>query len=137
MKGEERLWRILQDNLETLRAGGRLPEAMRVGQSALELAQRIFPENDPSLALSYERVGQMHDQRGDRAKAKADLAQGALRIVERIEPVDERRIYRLARRLALLSDVAGGRRKQSPTTKKPSRPGANSRTWPTPISAPC
>ena len=66
MKGEERLWRILQDKLETLRAGGRLPEAMRVGQSALELAQRVFPENDPSLALSYEHVGQMHDQRGDR-----------------------------------------------------------------------
>ncbi len=71
MKGEEKLWRILQEKLETLRAGGRLAEAMRVGQTALELAKRVFSESDPSLALSYERLGQMHEQRGDRVEAKA------------------------------------------------------------------
>ena len=74
MKGEENLWRILQDKLETLRAGGRLAEALRIGQTALELAQRTFPENDPALALSYERLGQMHDQCGARAEAKSVLA---------------------------------------------------------------
>ena len=107
MKGEKNLWRILQDKLETLRAEGRLSEAIRVGERALELAQRIFPENDPSLALSYERLGQMYDQRGERAEANAALAR-AFRIVERIEPIDQPWIYRLARRLALLCDVAGG-----------------------------
>lgn len=106
MKGEEKLWRILQDKLETLRAGGRLAEAMRIGETALELAQRAFPGNDPAIALSYERLGQMYDQRGERAEAKASLAQ-ALRIVENIEPPDRRAIYRIARRLALISDVAG------------------------------
>ena len=80
MKGEEKLWRILQDKLETLRAGGRLVEAMRIGETALELAQRIFPKNDPSLALSHERLGQMHEQRGDVAEAKTHLVR-AFRIV--------------------------------------------------------
>ena len=60
MKGEEKLWQILLDKLETLRAGHRFPEAIRVGEKALELARRIFPNDHPSLALSYERLGQIH-----------------------------------------------------------------------------
>ena len=37
MKGDEKLWTILNDKLDTLRASNRLPEAIRVGQAALEL----------------------------------------------------------------------------------------------------
>ena len=106
MKGEEKLWRILQDKLEMLRAGSRLPEALRVGETALELAQRIFPEDHPSLALSYERLGQIHDQQGNHGEAKV-LLEKALRIIDAIEPTDQQAIYRLARRLAYLCDVGG------------------------------
>ena len=57
-----------------LRASTRLPEAMRVGETALELAQRAFPETDAlEIALSLERLGQLHDQQGDRAGAKPFL----------------------------------------------------------------
>jgi len=113
VKGEEKLWRILQDKLEMLRAGNRLAEALRVGETALDLAQRTFPENHPSLAQSYERLGQIHDQRGDDGEAKVFLGK-ALRIIEGIEPIELRAIYRLARRLAYLCDV-GGREEEAIT----------------------
>lgn len=105
MKGEERLWQILLDKLEMLRAGQQFPEAMRVGTTALELAQRSFPENHPSLALSYERLGQIHEQGGKGAEARPYLLK-ALRIVEANEPVDHRAVYRISRLLAYLSDVS-------------------------------
>ena len=106
MKGEERLWRILHDKLEMLRTGNRLPEAIRVGETALELAQRTFPKDHPSLALSYELLGQIYDQQGHRAEAKPYLAK-ALQLAERVEPIDQRTIHRMARRLAYLCDLTG------------------------------
>src|SRR5450432_2928026 len=89
-----------------LRAGNRLPEAIRVGETALELAQRTFPQGHASLVLSYERLGKIYDQQGRRAEAKPYLVK-ALKIVERIEPTDQRTIYRMARRLAYLCDMTG------------------------------
>ena len=59
MKGEEKLWSILNDKLETLRAGNRLPEAIRVAETALDLAKRTFVEDESSLAFSYEKLGQL------------------------------------------------------------------------------
>ena len=41
MKGEEKLWNILNDKLETLRASSRLPEAIRVAETLLELAKPV------------------------------------------------------------------------------------------------
>ncbi len=105
-KGEEKLWRILQDKLEMLLAGQQLPEALRVAETALELARRIFPENHPSLAQSYERLGQIHGQRDKDDEAESSLRQ-ALAIMEKAEPPDQRAIFRLARRLAYLCDVGG------------------------------
>src|SRR4030095_11065900 len=87
-----------------LLAGNHLPDALRVGETALELAQRTFPANHPSLALSYERLGQIHDQQGNHGEAKV-LLEKALRIIDGIESTDQRTIYRLARRLAYLCDV--------------------------------
>src|SRR5207253_8818521 len=69
MKGEEKLWSILNDKLDTLRAGNRLPEAIRVAETALDLAKRTFAEDESSLALSYEKLGQLLEQHGDRATA--------------------------------------------------------------------
>lgn len=103
MKGEEKLWRILNDKLEMLGAAGRLEEAQRVAETALELARRAFPADHPSLALSYERLGLICDQE-DRTTNAAGYFTKALEIVERIEPIDQRAIYRLARRLAYLSE---------------------------------
>ncbi|MBA3652304.1 MAG: tetratricopeptide repeat protein [Chthoniobacterales bacterium] len=74
-KGEEKLWRILQDKLEMLLAGQQLPEALRVAETAFELARRIFPENHPSLAQSYERLGQIHGQRDKDDEAESSLRQ--------------------------------------------------------------
>src|SRR6266705_6089522 len=106
MKGEEKLWQLLSDNLETLRASNRLPEAILLGETALDLARRAFPENDPSLALSYERLGQLHEQQNNHAQAKPLLAK-AFAILERADPPDPRAIYRSARSLAYLCDVLG------------------------------
>jgi tetratricopeptide (TPR) repeat protein len=106
VKGEENLWRVLCDKFEMLRAGQRLPDALRVSERALELARRVFPETHPSLALSYERVGQIHDLQGNCVEARAHLLK-ALQIVEKIQPVDQRVVYRLSRRLAFLCDGTG------------------------------
>ena len=53
MKGEEHLWGVLNDKLDTLRATNHMAEAIRVGQSALEIAKRSFGAGDIRLALSY------------------------------------------------------------------------------------
>jgi tetratricopeptide (TPR) repeat protein len=106
LKGEENLWLILQDKLETLLAGGRLAEASRVAETALKLANRIFPENHPSLSLSYERMGLIRHRATEESVAKVCFSR-ALRIVEANESPDQRAIYRLARRLAGLCDGTG------------------------------
>ena len=103
MKGDEKLWQILSDKLEMLRASDRLPEATRIAETALELAQRAFSPNAPQLAFSCERLGQLRDQRGDRAGAKP-LLERAHALFEQAEPQDNRSLYRSARRLAYLCD---------------------------------
>ena len=42
MKGEEKLWAILNDKLDNLRATNRLPQAIRVAETALE-GNRLYP----------------------------------------------------------------------------------------------
>ena len=106
MKGEEKLWSILNDKLDTLRAGNRLPEAIRVAETALDLAKRTFAEDESSLALSYEKLGQLLDQHGDRATAKAHLLK-AHAILDKAKPLDQRALFRSARRLAFLCDNLG------------------------------
>src|SRR6266852_7329902 len=88
MKGEEKLWSILNDKLETLRASGRLPEAIRVAETLLELAKRTFGDDDNALALSYEKLGQLLDQGGDRVKAKPYLLK-AHGVLEKAKPPDQ------------------------------------------------
>jgi tetratricopeptide (TPR) repeat protein len=78
---------------------------VRVGETALELAQRVFPANDPSVALSYEQLGDLFDQLGDQARARPALAK-ALLILDAATPPSHRGIYRVARRIAYLSDMA-------------------------------
>ena len=106
MKGNEKLWSILNDKLDTLRAGDRLAEAIRVAETALEVAERTFGDGDSALALSYEKFGQLLDQRGDRAGARAHLST-ACAILEKADPPDQHALFRTARRVALLSDQLG------------------------------
>src|SRR5712675_1703919 len=106
MKGEEQLWSILNDKLDNLRASKRLPEAIRVAETALEVAKRAFPDAGSPLATSFEKLGQLLDQKGDRASAKAYLVK-AHAILEKVKTPDQRVIYRSARRLAFLSDNLG------------------------------
>ena len=106
MRGEAQLWEILNDKLETLRAGKRFAEAIRVGETALTLAARIFSENDPSLGVSYEKLARVYEEQGDHAQARPHFAR-ALRIAERADPPDLAVVYQRARRLAYLCDVLG------------------------------
>ena len=106
VKGDERLWGILNDKLDMLRGAGQLPDAVRVAEAALELARRAFSPADPNYALSLEKLGQLHDQAGDRAAAKPYLVR-AHEVLARGEPPDHRAIYRSARRLAFLCDNDG------------------------------
>src|SRR5207249_1791258 len=103
MKGDEKLWEILNDKLEMLRASNRLPEAIRVAETGLELAQRAFSPGAPQIAFSFERLGQLRDQGGDRAGAKT-VFERAHSLFEKAEPPDLRSLYRSARRLAYLCD---------------------------------
>src|SRR5947208_13034913 len=98
MKGEEKLWNILNDKLDTLRASNRLPEAIRVAETTLDLAKRTFNETQAPLALSFEKLGQLLDQSGDRVAAKPYLLK-AHALLEKVEPPDQHAIYRSARRL--------------------------------------
>jgi tetratricopeptide (TPR) repeat protein len=106
MKGEERLWNILNDKLDTLRASNRLPEAIRVAETTLDLAKRTFNETQAPLALSFEKLGQLLDQSGDRVAAKPYLLK-AHALLEKVEPPDQHAIYRSARRLAFSCDNLG------------------------------
>ncbi|MEY2526307.1 MAG: hypothetical protein QOE73_1078 [Verrucomicrobiota bacterium] len=103
MKGEENLWRILNEKLETLRASNRLPEAIRVAETVLDLAKRTFGDDEKQLALSFEKLGQLLDQNGDRAAAKPYLLK-AHGVLEKAKPPDQRALFRSARRLAYLCD---------------------------------
>src|SRR5881396_2933170 len=106
MKGEERLWSILNDKLDTLRAANRLPEAIRVAETALEVAKRAFKGNETPLATSFEKLGQLLEQKGDYTAAQANLLK-AHTILEKGKSPDQRAIYRSARRLASLCDGLG------------------------------
>ena len=106
MKGEEKLWAILNDKLDNLRASNRLPEAIRVAETALDVAKRAFPSAASPLATSFEKLGQLLDQQGDRAGAKEYLLK-AHTILEKVKPPDQHAIFRSARRLAFLCDNLG------------------------------
>jgi tetratricopeptide (TPR) repeat protein len=106
VKGDEKLWAILNDKLDMLRSAGQLPEALRIAHTAIDLAQRAFPDGHPGRALSLEKLGQLHDQAGDRAAAKAPLAE-AHQILLKGEPRDALAIFRSGRRLGFLCDNLG------------------------------
>src|SRR5207237_6155455 len=106
MKGDEKLLGILNDKLDMLRASNRLPEAVRVAETALTLAQRAFKPGDPNYTLSLEKLGQLHDQAGDRAAAKPYLVK-AHAFLEKAEPPDDRALFRSARRLGFVCDNLG------------------------------
>src|SRR5436189_2879610 len=106
MKGEERLWTILNDKLDTLRATNRLPEAIRIAETAVEIAKRAFKGNETPLAISFGKLGQLLEQKGDYTAAEANLLR-AHAILEKAKPPDQHAIYRSARRLASLCDGLG------------------------------
>ena len=106
MKGEERLWTILNDKLDTLHAANRLPQAIRVAETALEVAKRAFKGSEAPLATSFEKLGQLLEQKGDYTAAEANLLK-AHAILEKMKPPDHRAIFRSARRLAFLCDNLG------------------------------
>src|SRR6266513_2231970 len=106
MKGEERLWTILNDKLDTLRATNQLPAAIRVAETAIEIARRAFKGSETPLAISFEKLGQLLEQKGDHAAAEANLLK-AHAILEKGKPPDHRAIYRSARRLGSMCDSLG------------------------------
>lgn len=106
MKGDEKLWTILNDKLDLLRGAERLPEAIRVARTALDLAKRAFPAGHANIALSLEKLGQLHDQAGDRATAKPYLIE-ADALLTTAGTADPRSVYRSARRLGFLADNLG------------------------------
>jgi tetratricopeptide (TPR) repeat protein len=106
VKGERHLWSVLNDKLEMLRANDQLPEAIRVGESVLELAQRSFTPADPELAASYEKLASLLQQKGDHPAARLYLAE-AYKVLEEAKPPDHYAIFDAARRLARMSDELG------------------------------
>ena len=106
MKGEEHLWSVLNEKLETLRATNQLPQAIRVAQTALELARRSFGPHDIQLASSYEKLGLLYDQNGEQTAARLSLA-NAHRVLESMETPDHRALFRSARRLARICGQLG------------------------------
>jgi tetratricopeptide (TPR) repeat protein len=105
-RGDEKLWALLNDKLDTLRGMGDLPAAIRVAETALDLAKRAFPAGHPAQTLSFEKIGQLHDQAGARAAAKPYLAH-AHELLASAQPRDQRAMYRSARRLGFLCDNLG------------------------------
>ena len=106
MKGDEKLWGILNDKLDMLRASNRLPEAIRIAETALDLAQRAFKPGHSNYTLSLKKLGQLHAQAGDRPAAKPYLVK-AHGFLEKAEPVDGHALFRSARRLGFLCDNLG------------------------------
>ena len=93
MKGEQKLWSILNDKLDTLHATNRLPEAIRVAETALEIAKRAFKRGEEPLATSFEKLGELLEEKGDYTAAEANLLK-AHTILEKGKPPDQRAIYR-------------------------------------------
>ncbi len=89
-----------------LRASQRLAEAIRVGESALELALRSFTAADEELPASYEKLALLHEQTGDRDAAKQYLLE-AHKLRESVTPPDQHAIFQSARRLARMCDEMG------------------------------
>src|SRR5215472_14827424 len=87
MKGEEKLWAILNDKLDTLRATNRMPQAIRVAETALEIAKRAFRGTELPLATSFEKLGQLLDQKGDRAAAKGYLLKAHAILEKKTRPI--------------------------------------------------
>jgi len=106
VKGERHLWSVLNDKLEMLRATEQMPEAIRVAESALELARRSFATGEPELAASYEKLASLHEQNGDGATAKRHLAEAHC-LREAASPPDPHAIFDSARRLARLCEQLG------------------------------
>src|SRR5438552_8774018 len=106
MKGEEHLWGVLNDKLDTLSATNHLPEAIRVGESALEIAKRSFGAGDVRLAFSDEKLGLLHEQNGNRSGAKSYLV-NAHPLLARMRPVDDEADFRSSRRLGQLCNELG------------------------------
>ena len=106
MKGEEHLWGVLNDKLDTLSATNHLAKAIRVGESALEIAKRSFGAGDARLAFSYEKLGLLHEQNGNRSGAKAYLV-NAHRLLARKRPADDEAVFRSSRRLGQLCNELG------------------------------
>src|SRR5438105_13307853 len=104
MKGEEHLWGVLNNKLDTLSATNHMAEAIRVGESALEIAKRSFGAGDVRLALSYENLGLWHEQNGHHAGAKAYLV-NAHRRLARMRPADDEAVFRSSRRLGQLCNA--------------------------------
>jgi hypothetical protein len=78
---------ILNEKLDNLRATNRLPQAIRVAETALEVARRAFKGNQTALATSFEKLGQLLEQKGDHAGAEAYLLK-AHAILEKGNPPD-------------------------------------------------
>ncbi|MGI9086934.1 MAG: tetratricopeptide repeat protein [Chthoniobacterales bacterium] len=106
MKGDAKLWEILNDKLDMLRSMGQLPQAIRVAETAVDLARRAFPEEDPSYGISLEKLGQLHDQAGDKIAAKTSLIE-AHDLLRKALPRDQVSVYRSGGRLAFLCDHLG------------------------------
>ena len=108
MKGDEKLWAILNDKLDLLRSMGQLTEALRVAETAVDLARRTFPPGSSAYGLSLEKLGQLHDQAGHNVAAKSPLSE-AHALLRKVEPPNHRAIYRSAGRLGFLCDHLGER----------------------------
>jgi tetratricopeptide (TPR) repeat protein len=106
VKGERHLWSVLNDKLEMLRASDQLPEAIRVGKSALELAQRSFVPADPELAASYEKLASLYEQSGNQAAARQQFIE-AHEVLQQSTSPDQLALFNSARRLARMCDELG------------------------------
>jgi tetratricopeptide (TPR) repeat protein len=106
MKGEERLWSILNDKLDTLRATNHLNEAIRVAETMLEIAKRAFKRGEAPLATSFEKLSLLLEQKGDYASAEANMLK-AHAILEKAKPPDQHAIFHSARRVASLCESLG------------------------------
>src|SRR5207302_6786923 len=76
------------------------------GARPLAIAKRSFGAVDARLAFSYEKLGLLHEQNGDRAGAKAYLV-NAHRLLARMEPADAEAVFRSSRRLGQLCNELG------------------------------
>ena len=90
-----------------LRASDRLPEATRVAETALELAERAFSPTAPQLALSCRTAWPV--ARPARRSGRSETAAWSAHMPysNKRSRVDLRSLYRSARRLAYLCDNLG------------------------------